>query len=99
MKDLFYSHHEGILFYIGGYEDTTNVKTMISILQNNYNFFEKLAKVKEIHTDVITKSSRYKNMRVYWAVTSERPIDAFVIGANDSSDNLKKWTMRKWLEN
>lgn len=99
MKDLFYSAHEGILFFVAGYCDTTNVKGMISMLQNNYNFFEKIAKTKTINTDVIQTSRRYKSMRVFWAETKEIPSDAFIIGANQSADDPHKWTMWRWLEN
>lgn len=96
MKDLFYSENENIIFHVDGYsemDNTSNVKTQISVLQNNYNHFSKLFKTKEIKTRYITKSSRYKYMRVFFATMEPKdvPSEAFRLG--------KDWTMDKWLTN
>ncbi len=96
MKNLFYSETEKIVFEIVGYsemDNTDNVKTQMSVLTNNYNHFSKKWDTKEINTKVITKSSRYKYMRVFYATLDKKPVDAFLI----SSEN--NWTMNKWLEN
>lgn len=92
MKDLFYSVKDKKLFWVAGYANEINVKSLISTLTNNYNYFYKICKVKEINTDVLRKSRKYKDMRVYWCDTETIPEEAFVI-KNDY------WDMWKWLEN
>ncbi len=98
MKDLFYSPTEKRLFWIAGYTDNScNVKEIISVLQNNTNFFltqTKLPKNAQVKTDYITNSRRYKSMRYFWINDVEVenvPEEVFLLG-ND-------WTMYKWIEN
>jgi hypothetical protein len=96
--DLFYSVNEKKLFWITGYTDNSyNINVMISMLTNNKNHFIKIGNLKknaQINTDMILKSSRYKNMRYFWVDKIEIenvPKEAFQI-SND-------WTMDKWIEN
>ncbi len=97
MENLYYSETEKIIFSVGGsyseMDSTDNVKTQICVLQNNYNHFSKLFKTKEINTRYITKSSRYKYMRVYYATmeSADVPAGTFMLG--------KDWTMDKWISN
>ena len=41
MKDLFYSVKDKKLFWVAGYANEINVKSLISTLTNNYNYFYK----------------------------------------------------------
>ncbi len=98
MPNVFYSETEKIVFEIVGYneiDNTDNVKTKISVLQNNYNYFSRIWKTKEIKTKEILKSTRYKYMRVFYAeIELENvPTDAFRLTKEND------WTMNKWLEN
>ncbi len=98
MKDLFYSVSEGLLFYVAGYADSTNVMTQISMLQNNYNHMKRISGGEtQISSEEILKSSRYKSMRVFWCKTTVIPQDAFVIG--DKPNDPNNWTMWKWINN
>lgn len=100
MKDLFYSPLDKKLFWIAGYTDNSyNVKEIISVLQNNLNFFLKQVKFPQntqVNTEYITKSRRYKSMRYFWIndVEIEKvPKEAFILTAEND------WSMYKWIEN
>lgn len=90
MKDLFYSPTEKTLFWIAGYTDNSNhVKDIVSMLNNNYNYFFKLCNNPQIRTDIINNSIRYKYCRYFWATVEKPPEEAFEIGED--------WTMDKWI--
>lgn len=98
MKELFYSGKEKILFYIAGYTDNSfNVKEIISVLENNRNYFltqVEMSKNTVVRTEFIINSRRYKSMRYFWINDVEPdkiPKEAFIL--NDD------WTMQKWIEN
>jgi hypothetical protein len=97
-KDLFYSVHEKILFLVAGYTDNTdNVKSIISMLENNMKHMQRISGVKIINTTFVQSSRRYKYMRVFYCTTDNPPEDAFRIGDNCKEDDPNKWTMHKWL--
>jgi hypothetical protein len=97
-QDLFYSHHEKILFLITGYDGSHLVKDMISKLQNNYNHMKRISGgATEIYSDEILYSRRYKSMRYFWCKTDVIPDNAFVIGKEDKADDPNKWTVHKWI--
>ena len=90
--DLFYSEKENILFYVAGYIDNFNdVDKIIEMLQDHKAEFIKLGGEGKIYTKEITKSSRYKYMRVFWCKTKKIPVNAFKLG--------KDWDMWKWISN
>jgi hypothetical protein len=93
MKDLFYTAKDKKLFWIAGYCSSFNIKELVSTLQNHVKYFETNCKIKPVNSTEITKSSRYKNMRVYWVDTEIIPKDAYVI------EDDGYWDMWKWLEN
>ena len=110
MENLFYSPSEKILFYVAGYTDnTSNVKGIISMLQNNYLFFFGICGVKTINTCLVEKSPRYKGMRVFYCTTDSPPAEAHVLNVGkEREDELLatgytkeqiQWTMDKWLTN
>lgn len=93
-EGLFYSGKEGILFGIAGYTDGSHkVSDIISMLDSNAEELAKLvdADKKEVKTIFVSRSRRYKNMRVFYIETTVCPKEAFVITGNG-------WTMWKWLE-
>ena len=99
MAEFFYSETEKILFNVAGYTDnSSNVEEIKKVLDNGVNELCELSKVKfdrkNVRTDFIRTSSRYKYMRVFYIEDIEDeliPKEAFRLG--------KDWTMRKWLEN
>lgn len=98
MENLFYSPSEKILFYIAGYtDDSRNVKDIISMYQNNYNFFYNICGIKTINTYFVYKSTRYQNMRVFFCTTENPPTDAFNLSMNEQRKDQVEWTMIKWL--
>jgi hypothetical protein len=100
MRDLFYSPHEGILFWVSGY----NSDRLSQVIKDS-NRFKKLAKcqTKDISLREVTNSSRYKNMLVYWTKTDFVPEETFRLSIDKETCerfNLKDdWTMWKWLNN
>jgi hypothetical protein len=96
MEDLFYSLSEKKLFWVAGYTDNSyGVKEIISVLENNRNYFIKSCKLPTnalVKTDYITVSRRYKSIRYFWVDDVETPPkEAFIL--NDD------WTMHKWISN
>jgi len=94
MNDLFYSSTEKILFQIVGYstvDGTSNVTEIIERLKKEADEFAVIASidVKEVRSDFISRSQRYKNMRVYYAHADKVPEIAFHLGDG--------WNMSKWL--
>lgn len=96
MKDLFYSESEKLCFYVAGYTDSSfNVNETVKMLNTEAKKFATGIKVpkKEVRTNYITSSSRYKYMRVFFAKCKKAPKDAFLL------DKKSGWTMDKWLKN
>jgi hypothetical protein len=95
MEKLFYSTKESIAFYIAGYVNTNNVNNMIRMLKDGKKTFITACNDKTISEDSvqsyeILKSSRYKSMRVFYALdVANPPKDAFQLG--------KDWTMDSWI--
>lgn len=92
MKNLFYSTKEKILFWITGYTrdlNTYNVKEICESLQKNQDNFKKNGGEGVIKTKEITKSRRYKRMRVFWCKKENSEKEAFELGED--------WTMDKWI--
>ena len=92
-NDLFYSGSDKKLFYVAGYTDNSDgVDNIIEMLQKNKNEFIKLGGRGKINTTYITKSRRYKSMRVFFCTTekAKAPKSAFHITGNG-------WDMWKWL--
>lgn len=100
IENLFYTPNDGFLFWVTGY--TSN--DLKSIIEKG-NEFQKLSNrnLDDIYTEMISKSSRYKNMMVFWTKTSVVPKEAYVIKIDKETcdrHNLKDdWTMWKWLTN
>lgn len=102
--NLFYSENEKILFWVAGYtliDNTQLVDQIIDDLRKRWNDFvydvAKLppARTKEVKTDYITESRRYKFMRVFWCENVE-PEDVPENAFNITGEN--GWTMWKWLK-
>jgi len=96
MENLFYSENEKIAFYIAGYTDNSLlVEDIISMLTKHTEKFSEKVCVdpKVVKTDYIVNSSRYKEMRVFYAEVEKKPKDAFVLTSKQG------WTMHKWLHN
>lgn len=96
MDNLFYSPAEKILFWVAGYTDNSdNVKEIIKMLAEKSLFFAKATRIftKDVNTRVVLESSRYRDMRVFYAKCDNPPADAFQINTANG------WTMTKWLEN
>lgn len=95
--DLYYSPTENIIFGIAGYTDnSSNVQEIIKMLEENrLEFCQKagIIRMDDVRTDFINKSSRYKNMRVFYLVdfTNSIPENCFSIGED--------WTIWNWLTN
>lgn len=88
MKNLFYSQSDHVLFYIPGYLDNS-----MKALNQHATTFAKVAecKVEDVSTLLITKSSRYQNMQVFY-ITAFKPVpNAFILDED--------WSMWKWIEN
>lgn len=97
MEHLFYSHDEKITFWVAGYTDNSlQVDDIIEMLIKFKAEFIELCgeEPKEIRSEVITTSRRYKLMRVFWAKMDTVPDGAFVIGEGEN-----KWTMHQWITN
>lgn len=97
MRDLYFFPNENILCWIAGY--TTDTVTLfvsekINSLSENAKKFSEVAKVdiRKVQTAFVDKSSRYKNMRVFYAQINpdDVPKTAYVISGPDR-------TMWKWL--
>lgn len=93
MDNLFYSPTENIIFQIVGYsavDSTSNVNEIIERIRKEADEFAVISGVdyKDVRSDYIKVSQRYKNMRVYYAHAKVVPDSAFVIGGN--------WSMSKW---
>lgn len=99
MKELFYSEKDKMLFFIAGYTDNSQVVVEhVKMLEENATKLAKVAKVpvKKVRTDFITKSTRYKMMRVFFIREYPKrqvPKDAFIL------DKKNDWDMWKWLTN
>lgn len=97
LKDIFYVESEKRIFWVAGYQDNSyNANSIIDMLENCLSKLRKylsIDKKKIIFTEYISKSSRYKSMRVFWIDEIECPtnVEIFKLG-ND-------WTMQKWIEN
>jgi len=91
-KALFYSNNEKILFLICR-PDVSDPKILKKLLKNSINNFSKIASVgkDEVKTMVISESQNYKNMRVFYATTTNIPKDALELTS-------KAWTMQEFLK-
>lgn len=91
VDDLFYSGSDKKLFYVAGYTDNSyGVDNIIKMLRENKNEFIKLGGRGKIDTTYITKSRRYKNMRIFFCTTEKAPKSAYHITGSG-------WDMWKWL--
>lgn len=91
---LFYSPTEKFAFYVAGYTDNSeNVSEITDMLISKAGKFSEAVCVspEEVKTFFVSKSLRYKQMRVFYASTEKAPKDAFDIGED--------WTMSKWIAN
>lgn len=98
MKNLFYSHDEKILFFIGGYHyNCTDLNDLLQNLKKGKEIISQFLPkyhAETIYTDVINESRRYKYMRVFWTTIKDAPSPrVFTIGAGEH-----KWTMNQWLK-
>lgn len=96
-RELFYSKHERILFYIAGYTDNSqNVWAFITMLLRHSFWVGWIGRkwVTKVNTDYIYSSRRYKYMRVFYVTTDVIPEGAFII---NSERDPTCWTMWKWL--
>lgn len=98
MKNLFYSASEKILFWIAGHTgdlNTDNPAQKIKFMQENTADFMRISaeiKPEKIGTFEVTKSQRYKYMRVYYATDIETPpAEAFCISGENG------WKMQNWI--
>ena len=83
--DLYYSEKEQVCFAILGY-----ITKVIHITEATKKFAESQnIPLEDVCFQHIYNSSRYRNMIVIYANTSQHN-DAFVLSGN--------WTMNKWLE-
>lgn len=97
MRDILYFPKEQIICWVAGYTEdgnTSSVKGIIESLNNDAKAFAKFAKVdfESVHTVFIEKSSRYKYMRVFYAVVSPENVPEIAYHIDGSG-----WTMHKWL--
>ena len=88
MKNLSYSQSDHILFYIPGYLDNS-----IKALNEHAAIFAKVVgcKVEDVSTLLITKSSRYQNMQVFYITAFKSVPEAYILNGD--------WSMWKWIEN
>ena len=93
MNNLFYSPTENIIFQIVGYsavDSTSAVHEIIERLKKEADEFSAIAGVeyKDVRSDYIKVSQRYKNMRVYYSHAKVVPDSAFSIS--------ERWNFSKW---
>ena len=90
---LFFSEKDRYLFWISGIiKNTNNVEEIIREIKAGCKEFSKIADVSKesVCTIVVTESTQYKNMRVFYVKTLEVPEEATRLSA-------KTWTMTKFL--
>lgn len=101
METAFYSEKDDIYFYIAGYHGCDNTMLAIEIANKLIGEINKLTKLlgvkdSDIKTDRITKSRRYKYMRVFYIQNAKANVleselnTAFCIGGG--------WSMQSWIE-
>lgn len=97
MENIYFFPNENILCWIAGYTGDSNtsfVEQMINSLSENAKRFAETANVEigKVKTAFVEKSSRYKNMRVFYAEINpdDLPKTAYTISGQDR-------TMWKWL--
>lgn len=94
-KNLFYSPAEKLLFWVAGYDGSSeNVNDLIKMLGDKALLFANACFVhrRAVQTTFVTSSMRYKDMRVFYVKCDYPPKEAFSLGiAGD-------WTMDKWLK-
>lgn len=99
MEYLFYSEAEKIAFYIPNYypDQSSRVDEIIKVVTEGKTFLiDELNKEllefmpKEVRTEYISKSDRYKSMRVWWVPVNKCPSTAFKLGSD--------WTMNSWIK-
>lgn len=93
MRNLFYFSPEKCLCWVAGYsaqDHSANVSEMTESIRKNAEEFAGVAGValEEVKSEYVTHSSRYKGMRIFYAVVDEPPASAFVV------DTM---TMRKYI--
>ncbi|PRY33877.1 hypothetical protein CLV58_11926 [Spirosoma oryzae] len=96
MDNLFYVPAERILFWITGYTAFNNTSNLADKVRSLLSVGEKFSRgvggdLEQVKTDLITKSSRYKHMQVFWLEGAENHPDAFELNGH--------WTMWEWIEN
>lgn len=95
LKNLFYSKKEAILFHVAGYTDNSesvsDIVEMLMFHSKALSVLDKNYQLEDVKTFYVTKSSRYKNMRVFYLKTSIVPKGTFELDGD--------WTMMKWIEN
>lgn len=94
MKNLFYFETENLLCWVAGYTADGNsalVSKIAGSLIADGNKFADISgvSINEVCTEFITKSRRYKNMRVFYARVGQPPSGATKISS--------PWTMSRWL--
>lgn len=109
MNDVFYHELSGVLFWVAGYcGNSINVTEIVKEYQKDAAKLAKLAGVSidVIKTHEITKSSRYKYMRVYFIENFDssklEQKDEFYkkIGSQSVLPLGENWeNMGQWLEN
>jgi len=99
MKDIFYSIKDKTVFWVAGYVGTGNgraIEIANALKTSATRFADKLGiDPAAIHTTVVEKSSKYKNMRVFFV--QEHEIDTDKADMNEVIG--LDWTMMKWLNN
>ena len=95
MNKLFYSPSEELVFLVAGYTQDLNTDSVVEICASLTDNAVKLSQlvncdISMVRTFEVTKSMRYKNMRVFYAKTNTAPNDCFDIGDT--------WTMGRWLQ-
>lgn len=95
IRELYYSKVEKILFYVAGYTyNGENVGEQVEMLIKGAEKLATLIKTdrKNINTFFVTKSRKYKYMRVFYVKTDIVPEGAF------SLNKKSGWTMKRWVE-
>jgi hypothetical protein len=103
MKDLFYSKtkDEKVLFRIIGYAGESQVvNEQMAMIKKEASEFAKLAGVpmREVRSELIQHSSRYKYMRVFFVNNYDKPLPEGTFDIT-KENNKYDWSFRKWLEN
>lgn len=93
-SDFYYSNSDKIAFMIVGYDNPSEVNELMKTLKRGKAKILKLIKKAdaEVFTTIVSESSRYKHMRVFYIRDIPRKYvhsSAFELG--------KDWSMHKWL--